>query len=213
MVKDIWPGPLASTHTSVPAVDNTLFLSATDQSRLWKSVRCIQVLLRECGPGNDGCGPEIDQGSSGVSGGRLEEQTGHGGRVGPCRAAGCCARTRRPRYRGNFSREMPRCGRSQLRNSVHRMTTSPVRWVIPKADGLSLTSVPRHGGPFSRRRRPGRLFSDRLAVAVVARRDIDLVAHHPRETDDLKAFRNHAGAAYAHIAVQAHGEGAEGANQ
>ena len=40
-----------------------------------------------------------------------------------------------------------------------RITTSPVRWIIPKTGGFSFASVPRPGAPFSRRRRPGRRFS------------------------------------------------------
>jgi hypothetical protein len=40
-----------------------------------------------------------------------------------------------------------------------RMTTSPVRWIMPKIGGFSFASVPRPGAPFSRRRRPSRPFS------------------------------------------------------
>jgi hypothetical protein len=46
-----------------------------------------------------------------------------------------------------------------LTSASMRMTTSPVRWIIPKTGGFSFANVPRPGAPFSRRRRPGRPFS------------------------------------------------------
>jgi hypothetical protein len=39
------------------------------------------------------------------------------------------------------------------------MTTSPVRWIIPKTGGFSLANVSRPRAPFKHRRRPGRPFS------------------------------------------------------
>src|SRR5262245_61692521 len=63
-----------------------------------------------------------------------------------------------------------------LTSASIRMTTSPVRWIIPKSGGFSLTNVPRPGAPFSRLRRPGRPFSHGLRLALVPGHDVDLVA-------------------------------------
>ena len=46
-----------------------------------------------------------------------------------------------------------------LTSASIRITTSPVRWIMPKTGGFSFASVPRPGAPFRRRRRPGRPFS------------------------------------------------------
>jgi hypothetical protein len=68
------------------------------------------------------------------------------------------------------------------------LTSSPVRWIIPKICGFSLASVPRPRFPFRRRRRPSLLFFHGRWIALMSRHHIDFVAL------DL-AFEHHNGTA------------------
>src|SRR5262245_1067160 len=57
-----------------------------------------------------------------------------------------------------------------------RITTAPPRWIMPKMGGFSLARVPRPRSPFSRRRRGGRPFFNRLGMALMSGHDIHFVA-------------------------------------
>ena len=63
-----------------------------------------------------------------------------------------------------------------LTSASIRMTTSPVRWIMPKTGGFSFASVPRPEPPSDGVAGPVALFPDGLRMALVTGHHVDLVA-------------------------------------
>ena len=63
-----------------------------------------------------------------------------------------------------------------LTSASIRIMISPVRWIMPKIGGFSLTSVPRPRASFRRRRRPARSFLDGLGIPLMSSHYIKFVA-------------------------------------
>ena len=72
------------------------------------------------------------------------------------------------------------------------MTTSPVRCIMPKIGGFSVSSVPRPRSPFSRRRRRAVPFFNLLGMALMSCYYIDFVAFHLAAERDLRLPLNNA---------------------
>src|SRR3954451_3394847 len=78
-----------------------------------------------------------------------------------------------------------------LTSASIRMTTSPVRWIIPKTGGFSLANVPAPAPPSAAGTGRAALFPDRFGMALVPGHDVDLVALDLAAEGDLGLPQDH----------------------